>query len=178
MKKTAIVIAAVIYALAIVVVAFLGFRAEILGQPVYCDDIVLDFELPQKEWAQGMVIYEITEVPQVEPSEEEFDEDDIQYSWNVQINNYKYFYDNIGQLSIKAKGVSNKKDSDGNPLTPDDPSITYYIPESRASVATIDESGMISFHSYKRAFTLTAQLKTNDSTNITKYVQITWFDEL
>ena len=179
MKKTAIIIAAVIYALAIVVVAFLGFRAEILGQPVYCDDIVLDFELPDKHWAQGMIIYQIEELPPAPtPAEDEIDEDEIVYSYKVVINDYKYFLDHMGSLSIKAKGISNKKDSDGNQLTPDDPSITYYIPDSRKDIATIDEEGTITFHSYKRAFSMYAQLSTNDSSNIKKYVEITWFDEI
>ena len=87
MKKAAIIIGVVIYALSILVVTFLGYRAEIKNPPIFADDIVFAEEVPYEYVVNGAVIYKLKEATskQISGGSEDEETKFTQYRYEIDI---------------------------------------------------------------------------------------------
>lgn len=168
MKKAAIILCAAVYAIAIIVVAFLGYQAEIKNPPVYADDIVLVQEVPYEKKENGTVIYTIKQVPAANEGEEA-----NKYKYEVEIKDFEFLYYVLdAKLSIQAKPVSFKVNEETKEqLVPDEKKVNYF---TSSSLASIDEEGNVTFSKYKDDGSIDFVISTVDGSNINIYVRIYW----
>lgn len=174
MKKAAIIVCAAIYAIAIIVVAFLGYRAEINNPPIYADDIILvEDKFPYEHIENGVVVYTITEVAPLPPERSEEEEVEKEYKYEVKINEFEYLYEVLGaQLKIPAKPISFKVDEEtGVQKEPDEKGLNYVINNKNVEV---NNEGVVTFLKYKDVGSVDLIIKTKDTSNITIYVRIYW----
>lgn len=168
MKKAAIILCAAIYALAIIVVAFLGFQAEINNPPIYADDIVLVVGCPYEVKENGTVIYTIKE-----NKLEEGEEGSNKYKYEVDIKDFEFLYYVLeGKISIKAKPISYKVDEETKEQkVPQEQSLNYYTSSQNA---TIDNEGNVTFSRYKDDGSIDIIISSIDGSNINIYIRIYW----
>lgn len=175
MKKAAIIVCAAIYALAIIVVAFLGYQAEIKNPPVFADDIVLVHEtLPYNHIENGVVVYQIKEVPKEksEPTTEDEPGKKV-YKYEVEIFDFEYVYEVLNaQIQVKAKPISFKVDEEtGEVKEPDEKNLSYTISSKDVKV---NKEGIVTFLEYDDHGSYDLLIKTIDTSNITIYIRIYW----
>lgn len=168
MKKAAIILCAAIYAIAIIVVAFLGFQAEINNPPIYADDIVLVVDCPYEVKENGTVIYTIKE-----NNLEESAEGTKQYKYEVEINDFEFLYYVLdAKLSLKAKPISYKVDEETKEQkVPQEQGLNYYTSSQNA---TIDNEGNVTFTRYKDDGSVDFIISSIDGSNINIYIRIYW----
>lgn len=178
MKKASIIICAAIYALAIIVVAFLGYAAEIQNPPVYADDIVLLTKTPYEHVENGALIYTITEN---KPKNEEVEETSVTsvdeepetfYKYDVHIWDFEYLFEVMeGKISIAAKPISFKVDDEGKQKEPEKKELGY---TTASPNATIDNNGLVTFNKYKSDGTCICTISSKDVSKIKIFVNIYW----
>lgn len=170
MKKAAIIICAAIYAISIIVVAFLGYQAEMRNPPIFADEIVFVHETPYKELYNGAVIYTVTEAEDVE---EETD-DVIEYKYDVRINEFEFVYNVLGgEISLPFKPISYKTDSEtGEQKIPDELGLNYTSGTDK--VAEVNNEGKITFKQYLDYGQLNLIVQTKDTSNLKIYINIYW----
>lgn len=170
MKKAAIIICAAIYAISIIVVAFLGYQAEMRNPPIFADEIIFVHETPYKELYNGAVIYTVTEAEDVE---EETD-DVIEYKYDVRINEFEFVYYVMGgEISLPFKPISYKTDSEtGEQKVPDELGLNYTSGSEK--VAEVNNEGKITFKQYLDYGQLNLIVQTKDTSNLKIYINIYW----
>lgn len=170
MKKAAIIICAAIYAISIIVVAFLGYQAEMRNPPIFADEIVFVHETPYKELYNGAVIYTVTD--SVTPEEE--DEGTISYKYDVKINEFEFVYYVMGgEISLPFKPISYKVDSEtGEQKVPDDLGLNYT--SGTEKLAEVNNEGKITFKKYQDLGQLNLVVQTTDTSNLKIYINIYW----
>lgn len=177
MKKAAIIICAAIYALSIIVIAFLGYKAEIKNPPIYADDIVMSYEVPYQCVQNGAVVYEVTNSA---PPKKLIDEDapTRTYKYDVRIFDFEYFYMVFGGvINVSCKPISYQVDENNNPKVPDELGLNYSI--SDKTIAKVSTDGIVTFNEGLNVMEYTLGsldliVKTRDTSNITIHLQIYW----
>jgi len=180
MKKAAIIVSAVIYALSIIIVAFLGYKAEMKNPPVYADDIVLSFPVPYKKIDNGAVIYEITEFgPSKQTEAKDSEETKKDYKYKVRIYDFEYFYTLLdGEINAACTPISYKVDAEtGEQKVPEELGLNYSISDKK--IATVNKTGQIKFNEgldldEHALGSIDLVVKTKDTSNITIFLQIYW----
>lgn len=173
MKKSVIIITGLVYLLSIVLVAFLGFVAEIHNPPIFAEDIVMIIEdaenFPEEPYTfyyQFSPIYTVTYNPEADPAAE----DDTRYSYVIEFvgdDEYKLFYDEINGLELNL-----------HPYSPDgeceNQSLSYYIDKNRQEFISVSKEGVVEFKVYDNDGSETIRVSTKDGTNIIKFIHIVW----
>ena len=182
MKKAAIIVCAVIYALSIILVAFLGYKAEMKNPPIYADDIVLSFKTPYQKIENGAIIYQITDAapqPKIQAEEEDPEATKKVYKYQVRIMDFDYFYNVCGgEINVKCTPISNKVDPETNEQkVPDELGLNYSI--SDKTIAKSSKEGVVKFNAgldldEHSIGAIDLVVKTKDTSNITIYIQIFW----
>lgn len=180
MKKAAIIVSAVIYVLSIIVVAFLGYKAEMKNPPVYADDVVLSFPVPYQKIENGAIIYEVRNAPQVNKVQDVDPEETPKvYKYQIRIYDFEYFYTVCGgQINAKCTPISNKVDPETNEQKiPDELGLNYSIYDKK--IAKVDKEGVVQFNEgldldEHALGSIDLMVKTKDTSNITIYIQIYW----
>lgn len=181
MKKAAIIVCAVIYALSIIIVAFLGYKAEMKNPPIYADEIVMSFKVPYQKIENGAVIYEIKEHIEQNKTENNDNPEATQkvYKYDILINDFEYFYTIFGgEINAACKPISYKVDEETNtPKVPDELGLNYSISDKK--IAKVSKEGVIQFNESLDLeehdlglFDLI--VKTKDTSNLTIYIRIYW----
>lgn len=176
MKKAAIIVCAAIYALAIIIVAFLGYQAEVRNPPIYADDVVLVYDkLPYDHIENGLIVYEIREVPAL-ASGDSTDEDEHAkkvYKYEVEIFDFEYVYEVLNaQIQVQAKPISFKVDEEtGEVKQPDEKNLSYTV---NSKDVKVNKEGIVTFNEYDDHCSYDLLIKTIDTSNITIYVRIYW----
>ena len=180
MKKAAIIVCAVIYALSIIIVAFLGYKAEMKNPPIYADDIVLSYPVPYQKIENGAVIYDVKQIPPQKKTEEEDPEvTKKEYKYKVRIYDFEYFYTECGgSINTACKPISFKVDPETNEeKIPDELGLNYSISDKK--IAKVSKEGQIKFNDgldldEHSLGSIDLVVKTKDTSNITIYIQIYW----
>lgn len=171
MKKATIIICTVIYFLAIVLVAFLGFRAEVENPPIYCDEIVMTYDCPHDVFENGTVIYSIVNNTSYEPDVEKQTEE-TKFKYDIVIKDFEFIYAVLdGKIQVTAKPISYLKDEEGNALEPSQKELSYSIVNDNV---TCDNNGNIQFLTEKTHAVYTMLIKSKDGSNVSIFVRIYW----
>lgn len=171
MKKIAIVICSVIYFMAIVIVAFLGFKAEVQNPPFYTEDIVLAYECPHEEYDNGTVIFSVTENENYR--EELLDEtSEVVYKYTVHIEDFEFIYYALdGEIKIPAIPTTFRYDDEGNNIKPTVMDLSYNV---ASDIITCSGDGTIKFTEYLSHGVYTMMIKSKDGSNKSIFVRIYW----
>ena len=182
MKKAAIIVSAVIYALSIIIVAFLGYKAEMKNPPVYADDIVMSCPVPFQKIENGAIIYEIRNAPEQKKMPQEEEDPDTTskvYKYQIQILDFEYFYTVCGrEINAACTPISNKVDPETQEKKiPDELGLNYSISDKK--IAKVSTDGNIRFNEgldldEHSLGAIDLVVKTKDTSNITIYIQIYW----
>lgn len=180
MKKAAIIVCAAIYALSIIIVAFLGYKSEMKNPPIYADDIVMSFDVPYQKIENGAVIYEIKEATQKNQNESDDPEATVKvYKYTIRIFDFEYFYTVFGgEIDSSCKPISNKVDPETNEQKiPEELGLNYSISDKK--IAKVSTDGIIKFNDgldldEHELGAIDLIVKTKDTSNITIYIQIYW----
>ena len=167
MKKAAIIVCAAIYVIAIIVVAFLGYQAEIHNPPVYADDIVLVQPVPYQRIENGTVIYTITEKTEVT------NEDGVSHAYDVHIKEFEFLYYVMdAKLQVEAKPISFKVDEEtGVQKEPNEKNLNYFVSDDKLEV---DNKGNFKFKQFEDDGSFDCFIMTKDGSNITVSLHIHW----
>lgn len=167
MKKAAIIVSAVIYVIAILIVAFLGYEAEIKNPPVYADEIVMKVDTPYEHYGNGVLIYTITR------SKLEEDPEEQKYTYDVEINDFEFLYYVLGaEIDLGCKPISHKIDENtGERLEPKEQGLNYYCSSKQV---TVTEEGKVTFLVEKDDGSYDLVVSTKDGSNISIYIHIYW----
>lgn len=175
MKKAAIIIGVVIYALSILIVTFLGYAAEIRNPPIFADDIVFTKDIPY-EYVDGTVIYRIKEVENTQTSNGESDEETTftQYRYEIEIVEFEYLYEVLdGEMEVVFKPISYQVDPEsGEQKIPDVLDLNYTVGNEK--LASVDNKGKIKFKQFLDLGHLDLVVSTKDTTNIHINIKISW----
>lgn len=167
MKKAAIIVCAAIYVIAIIVVAFLGYQAEIHNPPVYADDIVLVQPVPYERVENGTVIYTINEKADANADE------GVAHTYDVHIKEFEFFYYVMGaKMQIEAKPISFKVDEEtGVQKEPNEKNLNYFVSDEKLEV---DSKGNFTFKVFEDDGSFDCLIMTKDGSNITVSLHIHW----
>ena len=173
MKKSVIIITALVYIIAIVLVAFLGFVAEIHNPPVYAEDIVMKIEEapnfpdePYTFYANGAPIYTITYNSEADTTAT----DNTKYKYLIKFkgaDEFEYYYEQINRLELDLMPYSSQGECENL-------NLSYYIDKDRLDYITIDQTGVVEFKYYSSIGSEEVAVSTKDGTNITIYIKIYW----
>lgn len=176
MKKAAIIIGVVIYALSILVVTFLGYQAEIRNPPIFADDIVFAEEVPYEYVVNGAVIYKLKEVENKKTENNNIEEESEfkEYRYAIDIVEFEYLYEVLdGEMQVTFKPISNQIDPDTNEQkVPDVLDLNYTVGNDK--LASVDNTGKITFKQYLDLGHLDLVVSTKDTSNIHINIKISW----
>lgn len=174
MRKAAVIICAAIYAISIIIVTFLGYRAEVRNPPIFADEIVFSQEIPYKCVVNGAVIYTIKEAENSHISNDEDTSSSIVYKYDLNILEFEYIYKVLGgEMDVVCKPISYKTDAEtGEQKQPDVLTLNYMIGNDK--VASVNKDGKITFKQFKEIGHLDLIVSTSDTTNLKIYINITW----
>ena len=175
MKKAAIIIGVVIYAISIIVVTFLGYAAEVRNPPIFADDIVPTQAVPYEYVVNGAVIYRLknAENQQNQNNAEESSEF-IQYRYEIDIVEFEYLHEVLdGEMQVSFKPISNQTDPEtGEQKIPDTLDLNYTVGNDK--MASVDKNGKITFKQFPDWGHLDLVVSTKDTSNINIHVKISW----
>lgn len=173
MKKSVIIVTAMIYLVSIVVVAFLGFVAEIHNPPIYAEAIVMTIEdedtnFPDEPYTyiNGAPIYDITYNPNADPESEGVDK----YTYRIVFKSSKaagWYYRNENELNLHLSPYSSLGECENQHLS-------YYIEKNRRDSFEVSQEGVVTFKEELAARDETIAVTTKDGTDITIYINIYW----
>jgi len=173
MKKSVIIVTAMIYLVSIVVVAFLGFVAEIHNPPIYAEAIVMtiddeDTNFPEEPYTyiNGAEIYDITYNPNANPESEGIDK----YTYRIVFKSSKaagWYYRNENELNLHLSPYSSLGECENQHLS-------YYIEKNRRDSFEVSQEGVVTFKEELAARDETIAVTTKDGTDITIYINIYW----
>jgi len=179
MKKAAIIVSAVIYALSIIIVAFLGYKAEMKNPPIYADDIVISYPLPYQKIENGAVIYEVRNAPEQKKENSDSEETKKVYKYKIRIYDFEYFYTVCGgTINAKCIPISNQIDPETNERkVPDELGLNYSIYDKK--IAKVNKDGVVQFNEgldldQHELGSIDLMVKTKDTSYLTIYIQIYW----
>ena len=176
MKKAAIIIGVVIYAISILVVTFLGYAAEIRNPPIFADDIVFAEEVPYEYVVNGAVIYKLKEAEnkQISGGNENEEATFTQYRYEIEIVEFEYLYEVLdGQMEVICKPISHQVDSEtGEQKVPDVLDLNYTVGNDK--LASVDSKGKVTFKQYLDLGHLDLVVSTKDTSNINIHIKISW----
>lgn len=173
MKKSVIIITAAIYFIAIIVVAFLGYVAEIHNPPIYAESIVMVLddapnfpEEPYQYYSNGAPIYTITYNSEADIEAT----DNNKYAYMIKflgVDEFEYYYENINKLDLHLTPYSSKGECENQTLS-------YHIDKDRADYVEVNSNGEVSFKKFSKIGSEEVAVATNDGTNINIYVKLYW----
>ena len=173
MKKSVIILTAVVYFVAIVTVAFLGFVAEIHNPPIFAEDIIMEFEdepnFPEENYTfyyQYTPIYDVIYNPNFDSAVK----GDDKYKYFIKFRGseeFKLFYEDINLLELHTKPYSSEGECETQELQ-------YYMADARKDFVSVDKKGGVKFKVYDDSGLEEVRVSTMDGTNKTIYIQITW----
>ena len=200
MKKSVIIITAVIYLLSIVVVAFLGYAAEIKNPPIYAEDIIMVLDdaenFPEEKYTfyyNGAAIYDVTLNPEwhkeessetssqesTESQEELLNDESTSSETQQDIEVYKYrikFYGSeefeYYQQNLKTLDLHVEAYSSRGEV--ENPSLSYYVDKDKADILTVDKKGVVTFNKAQEFGDYEVRVSTNDGSKKVIYVNIYW----
>ena len=173
MKKSVIIITALVYFVAILTVAFLGYVAEINNPPIYAESIVMTIPdapkfpgEPYVFYSNGAPIYTITynSEANVEAT------DNTKYTYLIKFSGsdeFEYYYENINSLNLNLSPYSSKGECENKTLS-------YYIDKDRQEYVSVSKEGEVTFKHYSNIGSEEVIVSTKDGTNITIYVKLYW----
>lgn len=189
MKKSVIIITALVYFVAIIVVAFLGYVAEIHNPPIYAEDIVMvinnEFYKPESEseiftyYKNGAPIYDILYYPPVEePAQEVTAENEVLTNEFVSTNTnefryifkfrgfdeYEYFFNTKEKIELNLKPYSSLGECENQSL--------FYSTDS--DYISVDQEGKVSLKKYDDIGLEEILVKTKDPSKKQIKIQIYW----
>lgn len=165
MKKIMIIIVSVVYFLSIILVAFLGYQAEIHGLPIYAQDIVLTYEaFPYYYIENGAIIYTVTQNANYNPESED---PNNHYKYTIKFNEFDYFYETHANYQIPAMPVSTEGD-----VT--DKTMSYLIDKDKKDFVEVDDNGVVTFKQYLKTYTFACSIKSQDGGNAAIAIRFTW----
>lgn len=179
MKKSVIIVTAIVYLLSIVVVAFLGFVAEIHNPPIYAEDIVMvldeadqkDFpnwpEEPYTYYANGAPLYDVTYNPEANIESENIEE---RYKYTFKFrgkDEAEFFYNYINEISLNMMPYSSQGECETLKLD-------YTIDKDRQQFVEVSKEGIVTYKVFAKASHETIVVSTKDGTNIRIYINIVW----
>ena len=174
MKKSVIIVTALVYLVSIVVVAFLGFVAEIHNPPIYAESIVMTIDdeeskfpdEPYTYYLNGGAVYDITYNPDANPEAEGVDK----YTYRIifkSSNAARFYYNNENELNLNLKPYSSLGECENQHLS-------YYIEKNRRDSFEVSQEGVVKFKEVLKARDETIAVTTKDVTDITIYINIYW----
>lgn len=173
MKKSVIIITALVYFIAIITVAFLGYVAEIHNPPIYAESIVMSIpnapkfpEEPYTFYSNGAPIYTITYNSEADIEAT----DNNKYSYLIKFSGtdeFEYYFENINSLPLNLKPYSEKGECENQ-------NLSYYIDKDRNKYITVDKDGTVEFKLFTNIGSEEVIVSTKDGTNITIYLKIYW----
>ncbi len=162
-----------IYLVSIVVVAFLGFVAEIHNPPIYAEAIVMTIEeegvnFPEEPYTyvNGSEIYTITYNPEANPESEGVDK----YTYRIVFKSSKaagWYYRNENELDLHLSPYSSLGECENQ-------NLSYYIEKNRKDSFDVSQEGVVTFKEELTARDETIAVTTKDGTDITIYINIYW----
>ena len=197
MKKSVIIITALIYLVSIVVVAFLGYAAEIKNPPIYAEDIIMVLDdaenFPEEKYTyyyNGAPIYDVLLNPEwhkeetsesINESNDESTseisslqakvEDDVEvYKYRIKFygsEEFEYFQENVGQLDLHVEAYSSRGEVEN-------PNLSYYVDKDKADILTVNKEGVVTFNKAQEFGDYEVRVSTNDGSKIVIYVNIYW----
>ena len=174
MKKAAIIIGVIIYALSIIVVTFLGYAAEIKNPPVFADDIVFAEEVPYEYVVNGAVVYKLKAAQNKHIKEEEENTSLITYRYEIEIVEFEYLIEVLdGEMDVICKPISYKVDEEtGVQKTPEVLDLNYT--SGNEKLAVVNNKGRLTFKQNPDLGQLDLVVSTKDTTNIKIFIKISW----
>ena len=176
MKKSVIIVTVLVYLISIVVVAFLGYVAEIHNPPLYAEDIVMvindEIYAPETEadvytyTAYGTPIYDIFYNPNADPNAEDSSRYRYQFKFRG-YDEYEYYYDEINLIQMHLMPYSSKGECDNL-------NLSYYIDDSRDNYISVDTKGEVTLKKKLALGNESIMVSTKDGTNIKIYINIYW----
>ena len=173
MKKSVIIVTALVYLIAIVTVAFLGFIAEINNPPIYAEDIVMTIEdaenfpdTPYTYYLNGAAVYDVVYNPDANPESEDYDK----YTYRIIFrsrNAARFYYQNENSLNLNLHPYSSLGECENQKLT-------YYVDKTTKKTLEVSEGGIVEFKQDLVARDDNITVSTKDGTDITIFVNIYW----
>ena len=179
MKKSVIIVTALIYLVSIVVVAFLGYVAETHNPPIYAEDIIMvldeqdqkDFpnfpEEPYTYYANGAALYDVTENPNADIESEDLEQ---RYRYVFKFrgkDEAEFFYNYINEIDLHMMPYSSRGECETLKLD-------YTIGKDRQDYVGVSKEGKVSYKVFAKASHETVVVSTKDGTNIRIYINIVW----
>ena len=175
MKKSVVIITTLVYLVAIIVGAFLGYVAEINNPPIYAEDIVMTIEeapnFPSEidtytYYANGAPIYDITYNSEADPEAEDFNK----YTYRIKFrgeDEFEYFYYYLNDFNLNLHPYSPLGECENQ-------SLSYYVGKDKRDYISIDKKGAVEFKKYTTMGSCDVMVTTADGTRITIYVNFYW----
>ena len=173
MKKSVIIITAVIYFVAIITVAFLGYVAEIHNPPIYAESIVMVLddapnfpEEPYQYYSNGAPIYTVTYNSEADIEAT----DNNKYTYMIKFNGideFEYFFEADNKLNLHLMPYSSKGECENQTLS-------YHIDKDRADYVEVTDQGIVSFKVFSKIGSEEVAVTTKDGTDITIFVKLYW----
>lgn len=173
MKKSVIIITALVYFIAIITVAFLGYVAEINNPPIYAEAIIMEIpnatkfpEEPYTFYANGAPIYTITYNSEVDVEAT----GNAKYTYLIKFkgaDEFEYYYENINSLPLNLKPYSHEGECENQ-------NLSYYIDKDRSDYIAVDNQGSVTFKYFSTIGSEEVIVSTKDGTNITIYLKLYW----
>ena len=176
MKKSVIIVTVLVYLVSIVVVAFLGYVAEIHNPPIYAEDIVMvindEIYAPENEedvytyTSYGTPIYDILYNPEADTSAT----DSSKYKYRIKFrgyDEYEYFYDEIKDIKLNLKPYSSQGECENL-------NLSYYVDDARDDYIKVDTKGEVTLKKKLTIGNESIMVTTKDGTNIKIYINIYW----
>ena len=173
MKKSVIIITALVYFIAIITVAFLGYVAEIHNPPVFAESIVMVLddapnfpEEPYQYYSNGAPIYTITYNSEADIKAT----DNNKYTYMIKFNGvdeFEYYFESNNHLDLHLEPYSPKGECENT-------SLSYYIDKDRNDFVEVSDEGVVSFKVFSKIGSEEVAVTTKDGTNITIYVKLYW----
>lgn len=173
MKKSVIIITALVYLIAIVTVAFLGYVAEIHNPPILAEGIVMTIpnatnfpEEPYTFYANGAPIYTITYNSEADIEAK----GNAKYTYLIKFNGadeFEYYFEKINELHLNLAPYSSKGECENQ-------NLSYYIDKDRADYISVSTEGVVEFKQYSIIGSEEVAVSTKDGTNIRIYLKIYW----
>ena len=173
MKKSVIIVTALVYLVSIIIVAFLGYVAEITNPPIYAEAIVMEIadaeNFPEEPYTynlNGGDVYTISYNPNADIESTDYNK----YTYRIIFKSEAaahYYYNNENELPLNLKPYSSLGECENQ-------SLSYYIDKSRKDSLEISEEGIVTFKKDLIARDEEILVATQDGTDIKIYVNIYW----
>lgn len=176
MKKSVIIVTSLVYIIAIVVVAFLGYVAEIHNPDIFAEDIVMVLEdaegFPETPYTyysnlNGAALYQIYYNENDNP-DSEIEAERYRYRFVFKSEAAaRFFFDYENDLSLNLKPYSPIGECT-------DQTLTYSIPKNREHSIEVDKEGNVRFKLFTSIRDEDITVRTNDGTDISIHINIYW----